>query len=76
MDSRVPIVGKDAFLFVKDGVSEALRWRRAVDIEGVFLADRLVPAAEQEAGVVDVVVEVVVSEEQVVDAGRPQTGFD
>ena len=63
MDSRVPIVGKDTFLFVKDTVGEAFGWRRAVDVEGVFFADGLVPAAKKEAGVVDVVVEVVVGEE-------------
>ena len=46
MDAGVPIVGKDAFLFVKDAVGEAFGWRRAVDVEGVFFADGLVPTAK------------------------------
>ena len=75
-DAGDPVVGEDAFLFVEDAVGDAFGECRAVDTEGVFLADRLVPAAEQEAGVVDVVVEMVMSEEEVVDLGRPEAGLD
>ena len=45
--------------------------RGAVDLEYVFLADTLVPSAEQEAWVVDIVVEVVMREEEVVDFSGP-----
>ncbi len=38
----------------------------------LFLTNLLVPSAQQEAGVVDIVVKVMVSEEQVVDGGRPE----
>ena len=71
-----PVMGKDAFLFVEDAVGDALGEGWAVDVEGVFLADGLVPATEEEAGIVDVVVEMVVGEEEVVDLGWPETGLD
>ena len=48
----------------------------AVDIEIGAASGSLVPAAEQEAGVVDVVVEVVVGEEKVVHLGWLETGLD
>ncbi len=57
-------------------MSEAFGGRWSVDAEGVFLSDGLVPSAEEEAGIVDVVVEVVVSKEDVVDLGREQSDFD
>ncbi len=57
-------------------MGETFSWRRSVDAQGVFLADRLVPAAEQEAGIIDVVVEVVVGEEDVVDLSREETDLD
>ena len=75
-DACDPVVGEDAFLFVEDAVGDALGESRSVDVEGVFLADGLVPAAEEEAGIVDVVVEVVVGEEEVVDVGGPEAGLD
>ena len=71
-----PVVSEDAFLFVEDAVGDALGEGGSVDAEGVFLADGLVPAAEEEAWVVDVVVEVVVGEEEVVDLGREEAGLD
>ena len=40
------------------------------DLELVPLADALVPAAQKEAGIVDVMVEMVVSEKEVVNLGR------
>ena len=76
VDAGDPVVGEDALLFVEDAVGDALGESRTVYVECVFLADRLIPAAEEEAGVVDVVVEVVVREEEVVDVGWPQTGLD
>ena len=76
VDAGVPVVGEDAFLFVEDAVGEALGGRWPVCAEGVFLADGLVPTTEEEAGVVDVVVEVVVGEEDVVDLSGEEAGFD
>ena len=63
VDASDPVVGEDPLLFVENAVGDALGESRTVYVEGVFLADRLIPAAEEEAGVVDVVVEVVVREE-------------
>ena len=63
VDPCDPVVGEYALLFVQDAVGDALGKGRSVDVQRVFLADRLIPAAEEEAGVVDVVVEVVVREE-------------
>ena len=57
-------------------MGETFSWRRSVDAQGVFLADRLVPAAEQEAGIIDVVVEMVVGEEDVVDLSWKETDLD
>ena len=76
VDTGDPVVGEDAFLFVENAVGDALSKGRPIHVEGIFLTDRLIPAAEEEAGVVDVVVEVVVREEEVVDVGWPQTGLD
>ena len=76
VDTGDPVVGEDPLLFVQDAVGDALGKGRSVDVQRVFLADRLIPAAEEEAGVVDVVVEVVVREEEIVDVGWPQTGLD
>ncbi len=75
-DAGDPVVCEDAFLFVEDAVGDALGEGGAVDVESVFLADRLIPAAEEEAGVVDVVVEVVMGEEEIVDVGWPESGLD
>ena len=36
----------------------------------------LIPAAEEEAGIINVVVEVVMGEEKVVDLGGPEAGLD
>ena len=49
---------------------------RAEDLQTVVTACALVPAAEKEAGIVDVMVEVVVGEEQVVDLSRPEADLD
>src|SRR5262249_30742780 len=50
-------------------LGDRLREGGTPDAQLVLAADALVPAAEQEAGIVDVVVEVVMGEEQVIDAG-------
>src|SRR5207244_3222231 len=55
---------------------DSLGQRGAEDLQPVLAADTLIPAAEQEAGVVDVVVEVVVREEEVVHLRGPQAGLD
>jgi len=57
-------------------VSRILRALLAEDLQPVLATDALIPAAKQEAGVVDVVVEVVVREEEVVHLRGPQAGFD
>ena len=76
VDPCDPVVGEDAFFFVEDAVGDPLGESRTVYVQRVFLADRLIPAAEEEAGVVNVVVEVVVREEEVVDVGWPEAGLD
>ncbi len=75
-DSCDPIVREDALFFVENAVGDAFGERRAVDAESILFADRLVPTAKQEARVVDIVVEVVVSEEEIVDLSRPEAGLD
>ena len=75
-NTRLPVVGEDALVLVKDAVRDALGEGRAEDLQGVLLAGALVPAAEEEAGVVYVVVEVVVREEEVVDVGGPESCLD
>ena len=68
---RLPVVGKEAVL-PDDTLGYIFGQVGAEYLELVFLADALVPAAKQEAGIVDIVVEVVVGEEQVVNLGREQ----
>ena len=75
-DARLPVVGEDAFVLVEDAARDALGEGGAEDLQVVLLAGALVPAAQQEAGVVDVVVEVVVCEEEVVDVGGPESCLD
>ena len=75
-DACDPVVSEDALFFVEDAVGDALGEGRAVDVYGVLFAYGLVPSAKEEAGVVDVVVEVVVGEEEVVDLGWPEAGLD
>src|SRR5438093_175050 len=57
-------------------LGDSLGQRGAEDLQPVLATDALIPAAKQEAGVVDVVVEVVVREEEVVHLRGPQAGFD
>ena len=76
LDAGLPVVGEEAAVLPQDVVGELLGGRRAVDLEPVLPADALVPAAEEEAGVVHVVIEVVVGEEEVVDVGGPEPGLD
>ena len=76
VDAGIPIVGKDAFFLIEDSVRQAFGGRRPVNAERVFLTDRLVPSAKQETGVIDVVVEVVVGEEDVVDLSGEESYFD
>ena len=77
VDPGDPVVGERADLLVEDAAGELGR-SAAARTPGArcALPARLVPAAEQEARVVDVVVEVVVGEEEVVDLGRPEAGLD
>ena len=75
-DARLPVVGEDAFVFVEDSARDALGEGGAEDLQVVFLAGALVPAAEEEAGEVYVVVEVVVGEEEVVYVGGPESCLD
>jgi hypothetical protein len=63
-------------LLAEDPLGDGLGQRRPVHLERVLLADGLVPAAEQEAGVVHVVVEVVMGEEEVIDVGGKDAGLD
>ena len=70
-----PVVGEQA-VFAEDAFGYPFREVGAENLELVFLADALVPAAEKEAGIVDVVVEVVVGEEEVVNLGGEQSGLD
>ena len=72
VDARFPVVNEGAVLS-EQALGDRLGQRRAIDAELILLADALVPATEQEAGVVDVVVEVMVREEQVVDARGQDT---
>ena len=69
-------MGEYAFVLVEDAARDALGEGGAEDLQGVLLAGALVPAAEKEAGVVYVVVEVVVGEEEVVDVSGPEASFD
>src|SRR5256886_823682 len=72
VDARFPVVNEGAVL-AEQALGDRLGQRRTIDAELILLADALVPATEQEAGVVDVVVEVMVREEQVVDARGQDT---
>jgi hypothetical protein len=76
VDPRDPVVCERADLLVEDAAGEFGRWGRPEDLELVRFTGRLVPAAEQEAGIVNVVIEMVVGEEEVVDLGWPETGLD
>src|SRR5262249_59767243 len=75
IDARLPVVGERAVL-PEDPLGERLRERRPVDLELVLLADALVPATEEEARVVDVVIEVMVREEHVVHPRRHDPHLD
>ena len=69
-------MGEEAAVLPQDVVGELLGGRRPVDLQPVLPAHALVPPAQQEAGVVDVVIEVVMCEEEVVDVGGPEPGLD
>ena len=75
VDPGLPVVGEQA-VFSDDALGYLLRQVGAKHLKPVFLADALVPAAQEEAGIVDVMVEVVVSEKEVVDLGGKQSRFD
>ena len=62
---RLPVV-REQPLLPKDALGDLLREVGAEHLQLVLLADALIPAAEQETGIVDVMVEMVVREEEVV----------
>ena len=66
LDTRLPGVGEDAFLRIQNPTCDALRQRRSIHVEHVLLTDALVPAAQQEAWLINVMAKVMVREEQVV----------
>ena len=70
VDSRDPVVGVGALLLVQDPMGKLLGELGAPHTEPVLLPRAGVPTSKEETGVVDIVVEVVVREEQVVDLGR------
>jgi len=74
-DAGLPIVREGAVL-ADEPLGDSLGQRGTEDLQPVLATDALIPAAKQEAGVVDVVVEVVVREEEVVHLRGPQAGFD
>ena len=75
VDPRLPVVGEQA-VFAQDALGYPLGQVGAEDLELVLFADALVPAAKQEAGVVDVMVKVMVGEEEVVHLGGKQPRLD
>ena len=72
LDARLPVMREDAFLRIQHTVRDALRQRRPVNIQHVLLPNALIPAAQQEAWIVNVMVKVMVREEQVINLGRMQ----
>ena len=74
-DAGLPVMREGAAL-ADEPLGDSLGQRGAEDLQPILAADALIPAAEQEAGVVDVVVEVVVREEEVVHLRGPQAGLD
>ena len=72
--ARLPVVNEGA-VFSEEALGDRLRERRAIDTELVLLADTLIPATEKEAGIVDVVIEMMVGEEEVIDTGRADSRF-
>ena len=64
---------EDAILGIQNPTCDALRQRRTINVEHVLLTDALVPAAQQEARIVNVMVKVMMSEEQAVDLSRMQS---
>ena len=70
----LPIVGEQSFVRVQDSLCYLFREGRSEHLKGILLARALVPATKQEAGVVDVVIEVMVREKELVDICRPEAG--
>ncbi len=73
LDTRISVVREDAILGIQNPTCDALRQRRSIHVEHVLLTDALVPSAQQEAWIVNVMVKVMVREEQVVDLSRMQS---
>ena len=73
LDTRLPVMPEDAILCIQNHMCDTLRQRRSVNAEHVLLTDALVPAAQQEAWIVNVMVKVMVREEQAVDPSRMQS---
>jgi hypothetical protein len=76
VDPGDPVVTEGALVLVQDAVGHLLGQPRAENLELALLAGALVPAAEQEARVVDVMVEMVVGKEEVVDLGGAEASLD
>ena len=70
LEARV-VVDERAVL-PKDALGDNLGEGRPVDPELVLLADALIPATQQEAGVVYIVVEMMMREEKIVDFCRKE----
>src|SRR5262245_2296572 len=67
----LPVMHERAVL-PKDALGDGLGEGRPVDPELVLLADALIPATQQEAGVVHIVVEMMMREEKIVDFRRKE----
>ena len=75
VDPGLPVVGEQP-VFAKDALGDLLGQIGAEHLEFVLLADALVPTAEEEAGIIDVMVEMVVGEEEVIHLCGKQSRLD
>src|SRR5215475_9331551 len=71
---RLPVMHERAVL-PKDTLGDSLGEGRTVDPELVLLADALIPATQQETGVIHIVVEMMMREEEIVDFRRKEPGL-
>jgi hypothetical protein len=74
-DAGLPVVREGAGV-AEDALRERLGQRGSVHTQEILPADGLVPAREEKAGVVDVVVEMMVREEEIVDLRGHDAGLD
>jgi hypothetical protein len=74
-DPGLPIGGEHT-RWTDEPLGDLAGERRSIDPQPLLITNRLVPAAEEKTGIVDVVIEMVVGEEEIGDACRPQTCLD